>query len=93
MLPAPNVSLCVLAQVPGGVKRLGKTSVFNGLIGMLERGEIDLAVTDLSLTYLRAQVRVRPSLMSLYIVYYFLFSNTKIFIYMKVRLPKKRLPN
>ena len=43
-------------QVPKGVVNKGKVSQFNGLIGMLERGEIDVAVTDLSLTYSRNQV-------------------------------------
>ena len=56
--PFPYVCLSALVQVPGGVKRLGKTSENNGLIGMLERGEIDLALTDLSLTYPRTKVSV-----------------------------------
>jgi len=33
-----------------------RTSTFDGLIGMLERGEIDVALADLSLTPARAQV-------------------------------------
>ena len=43
-------------QVTGGVINRGKISQFNGLIGMLERGEIDVAVADLTLTYSRNQV-------------------------------------
>ena len=35
-----------------------RTSTFDGLIGMLERGEIDVALADLSLTPARAQVIV-----------------------------------
>jgi len=43
-------------KVPGGVMNRGKISQFNGLIGMLERGEIDIAVADLTLTHSRNQV-------------------------------------
>jgi hypothetical protein len=42
--------------VAGGVVVKNKTSTSDGLIGMLERGEIDIAITDLSLTLQRAQV-------------------------------------
>lgn len=43
-------------QVPGGIKRKGKTSVFNGLIGMLERKEVDIAGSGLFVTFDRTQV-------------------------------------
>ena len=43
-------------QVVGGIKKRGKVSTHNGLIGMLERGEIDVALADLSFTYSRSQV-------------------------------------
>ncbi|XP_023322921.1 glutamate receptor ionotropic, kainate 2 isoform X5 [Eurytemora carolleeae] len=52
----PSIDGFYGAKVPGGVINRGKVSQFNGLIGMLERGEIDVAVTDLSLTYARKQV-------------------------------------
>ena len=35
------------AQVAGGVKHRGQVSQFNGLIGMLERGEIDIAAAEI----------------------------------------------
>ena len=40
----------------GGIKKWGRVSTHNGLIGMLERGEIDVALADLSLTQPRSQV-------------------------------------
>ena len=43
-------------QVEGGVRNKGKVSQFNGLIGMLERSEIDIALADLSLTFTRSEV-------------------------------------
>ena len=46
----------VFVKVEGGMKHKGKTSQFNGLIGMLERSEIDVALSDLSLTFTRSQV-------------------------------------
>ena len=46
----------VFVKVEGGMRHKGKTSQFNGLIGMLERSEIDVALADLSLTFTRSQV-------------------------------------
>ena len=46
-------------KVAGGIKRRGRRSQFNGLIGMLERGEIDVAVSDLGLSYARSKVGLR----------------------------------
>ncbi|XP_023328481.1 glutamate receptor ionotropic, kainate 2 [Eurytemora carolleeae] len=43
-------------KVEGGVRNKGKVSQFNGLIGMLERSEIDIALADLSLTFTRSEV-------------------------------------
>ncbi len=45
-----------LVQVAGGVRGNKTNSTSDGLIGMLERGEVDIAITDLSLTLERAQV-------------------------------------
>lgn len=35
----------------------GSVSTHNGLIGMLERAEIDIAIADLALTFPRAEVQ------------------------------------
>jgi hypothetical protein len=46
-------------QVEGGVTTIdNRTSSFDGLIGMLERGEIDVALADLSLTSSRTQAKL-----------------------------------
>ncbi|XP_023344678.1 glutamate receptor ionotropic, kainate 3 [Eurytemora carolleeae] len=52
----PSVDGFYGSKVEGGMKHKGKTSQFNGLIGMLERSEIDVALSDLSLTFTRSQV-------------------------------------
>ncbi|XP_023346528.1 glutamate receptor 1 isoform X2 [Eurytemora carolleeae] len=44
------------SKVPGGIKHKGKTSVFNGLIGMLERKEVDIAGSGLFVTFDRTQI-------------------------------------
>jgi hypothetical protein len=46
----------LFVQVEGGVTIGNRSSTFDGLIGMLERGEIDVALADLSLTPARYQV-------------------------------------
>ena len=50
------LKLFLLVKVEGGVRNKGKVSEFNGLIGMLERSEIDIALADLSLTFTRSEV-------------------------------------
>ncbi len=52
---AKNVWKLCWTQVVGGVRVRDKVSTSDGLIGMLERGEVDIAITDLSLTLERAQ--------------------------------------
>ena len=44
------------SQVKDGVYNKGKQSTNNGLIGMLERDEIDVALASLSLTFDRSKV-------------------------------------
>lgn len=44
-------------QVSGGVRNEGKMSEFNGIIGMLEREEVDIAGTDLFMTAQRIKVQ------------------------------------
>ncbi|XP_023343165.1 glutamate receptor 1 isoform X2 [Eurytemora carolleeae] len=54
--PVPSIDGFFGSKVPGGVKYEGKTSLYNGLVGMLERGEVDVAVADLFVTLDRNQV-------------------------------------
>ena len=42
--------------MPKPIKFRGRTVTHTGLIGMLEGNEIDIGLTDLSLTYGRSQV-------------------------------------
>lgn len=42
--------------MPKPIKFRGRTVTHTGLIGMLEGNEIDIGLTDLSLTYARSQV-------------------------------------
>jgi len=44
-------------QVSGGVRNKGKTSEFNGIIGMLEREEVDIAGADMFMTAQRIKVQ------------------------------------
>ena len=62
---------CMKASEEGGIRKNGKVSTHNGLMGMLEREEIDIALADLALTLQRAEVKHREAIA--YGIKYFFF--------------------
>ncbi|XP_023343162.1 glutamate receptor ionotropic, delta-1 isoform X2 [Eurytemora carolleeae] len=54
--PIPSIDGFYGNKVSGGVRNKGKTSEFNGIIGMLEREEVDIAGADMFMTAQRIKV-------------------------------------